>query len=78
MAVDLCNIKSLLLQQEAGKRDVATQTEDIRPLLYNLGRGSRWVTSAPDVVLGLPPRGRARQLMAVRAASEAFHRVMES
>jgi len=78
MAVHLCNAKLLLLQQEARKRDVSTQTEDIRPLLYNIGRGGRWVATAPDVVPGLPPRGRARQLMACRAASEAFHRVMES
>ena len=78
MAIHPCNTKSLLLQREAGRRDIGTQTEDISPLLYNIGRGSRWVTSSPDLVFGLPPRGRARQLMAVRAASQAFHRIMDS
>ena len=78
MAVHLCNVKSFLLQLEAAKRDASTQTDEVRPMLYNIGRGGRWPGPAPDVVPGLPPRGRARAVIACRAASEAFHRIMES
>ena len=79
MAVHLYNVKSFLLQIEASRRDVATQTDmEVRPMLYNIGRGGRAPGAAPDVVPGLPPRGRARAVAACRAASEAFHRIMDS
>ena len=78
MAVHLHNAKSFLLQLEASKRDASTQTDEVRPMLYNIGRGGRFPGAAPDVVPGLPPRGRARAVIACRAASEAFHRIMES
>ncbi len=79
MAVHLYNVKSFLLQIEASRRDVATQTDmEIRPMLYNIGRGGRAPGAAPDVVPALPPRGRARAVAACRAASAAFHRIMDS